>query len=256
MDYFHRRNRPPTEFSGYEEASSSLRQRILHIIDEYVCATTYEGHYLRRDKFKYRCNQQFTAAEPKEVIKRGTYDQVFTLVEVLSDYANNLDAPRRNSLIGELAEAFRLSGSVYVLRRGRLELIPSEETARKLQEISRVLEPYQDCAGTFFAAVGDLMGRKRKPDDIVKDLFVGAEGYLKKITGENDFGSAVKALNKEGVLNTIQRGVMEKLYGYRSDARGVGHAGNSPTPTERDALWFLETLLAQLAHIHRSSAKA
>jgi hypothetical protein len=44
---------------------------------------------------------------------------------------------------------------------------------------------------------------------------------------------------------------MEKLYGYRSDARGVGHAGNSPAPGEIDALWFLETMLVQIAHIDR-----
>lgn len=35
----------------------------------------------------------------------------------------------------------------------------------------------------------DLKGHKRKPDDIVKDLWIGTEGYLKAITGQKNFAA-------------------------------------------------------------------
>ncbi len=255
MDYFHRRNRPPLEYSGHEEVSEDLRRRLLNILREYLRDISVSDYHLSSRDFLYLCQLQFPTATPPDIFAKATYERVFTIVEVLFDCARELDAERRLALRNQLAEAFRLSGSVYELRGGKVCLVPSDDTARKLTEVAKVLEPYDDCAERFFSAVGDLMGRKRKSDDIVKDLFIAAEGYLKNVTSENDFVSAVKALHKTGALNAIQRGVMEKLHGYRSDARGVGHAGNSPTPNERDALWFLETLLVQLTHIDRSQAR-
>jgi hypothetical protein len=256
LDYFHRRNRPTTEYSGHEEASSALRNRLGAIHDEYVRDTTAEGYFLRSDQLVFLCRQQLPDHLPKMVISNGEYDQVFTVVEVLHDYSRKLYEDRRARCRGQLAEAFRLSGSVYELKAGRVVLIASETTAKKLAEVEPVLSPYANCYTTFFGAVGDLMGRKRKADDIVKDLFIGAEAYLKAITGENDYGSSIKALGKVGALNTMQRAIMDKLHGYRSDAHGVGHAGNSPAPSETDALWFLETMLAQLTHIDRNANKS
>ena len=45
------------------------------------------------------------------------------------------------------------------------------------------------------------------------------------------------------------------LHEFRSDADGAGHAGNSITPTEETALWFLEIMVAQLRMINRKMSK-
>lgn len=252
MDYFNRRHRPSTEYSGHEEASSQLRTRLQAVFREYVTNDGNGGsYYIGRPDVNYVCTQHLLTSDVANIFVRGNFEDAFALTEIIHDLSKDLAVSRRNALHGELREAFRLSGSVYRFESGRVSLIPTKELAAKLTAAEPVLSPYQKSYVTFYNAVGDLMGRKRKPDDIVKDLFVGAEGYLKAITGANDYGYAVKELGKKGALNSIQRAVMDKLYGYRSDAAGVGHAGNTEAPTETDALWFLETMLAQLSHIDR-----
>lgn len=130
----------------------------------------------------------------------GSYDRVFTVVEILYVSSLRLSDTRRAHARSQLAEAFRLSGSVYALKNGVVEIIPTDSTARKLVDVAAILSPYAQHHAAFFSAVGDLMGRRRK----IKDLFVGAEGYLKQVTRENDYGSATKALGKAGVLNPSQ----------------------------------------------------
>jgi len=44
---------------------------------------------------------------------------------------------------------------------------------------------------------------------------------------------------------------LDKIYAYRSDTDGVVHSGNGEKPDEIDALWFLETVVAQLLFIDR-----
>ena len=251
-DYFHRRNRPSAEYSGHEEVSPGLRTRLVGIYKEYVSGFAATGHELDLGAVKHAVVQQLLQANVDHLLATADHDHVFTVMEVLHDLSIELDPGRRKSFRFGVREAFRLSGSVYTLDdHGRVNRVPSETLAKKLAEVEPVLSPYPKSFIAFYNAVGDLMGRRRKADDIVKDLFVGAEGYLKSITGANDYGAAIKELHKRRVLNTIQRGLMEKLYGYRSDADGVGHAGNTAAPTEMDALWFLETMLAQLSHIDR-----
>lgn len=256
MDYFHRRNEPLVEYSGHEEASDLLRQRVHFIVAEYVLDGAPTGtYYLPGSKLLHSCRQQFPDSTPKQILSERGYAAVFTLVEILYGLSIKLSEPRGKALRAELQEAFRLSGAVYQLKSGNIELIPSNETAANIETVGKVLSPYPACRDTFLSAVGDLMGRRRKPDDIVKDIFVATEGYLKSVSGENDYSSAVKALSKSQKLNAMQRTILEKLHAYRSDAHGVGHAGNTPSPSETDALWFLETILAQIMHVDRMMKK-
>lgn len=237
--------------------SRALRKRLDAIDSEYAKKHVSVGHFLNLQQLSYLYEQQFPGEHVGLVFSDGSYERVLVLVEILYDYAGKLHEGRRASLRDQLREAFRLSGSVYALSTvGRIELIPSEVTAKQLNEVRAILSPYDACNQAFIGAAGDLMGRRRKPDDIVKDLWIGTEGYLKAITGEKDFAPALKALRTDGTINPMQSAIIDKLHGYRSDAHGAAHATDSPAPTEAEALWFLETLLAQIAHIGRNRKRA
>ena len=251
MDYFHRRNRPETEFSGHEEASEYLRFRIALIWKEFVLDISGSGHWIPLDDFNYALSHQFPGRKPVDILERRDFAEVFTLVEVLLECSNRLSRNRATRLLRDIREAFRLSGSVYEIKNSRVELAVTEQLAEKLAEVEAILTPHERVYKTFYTAVGDLLGRRRKADDIVKDLFVATEGYLKVVTGQNDFGAATKYLAKAGALKPAQKAIMDKLYAYRSDAEGAAHSGNSPRPTEVDALWFLETILAQIGLVDR-----
>jgi len=75
---------------------------------------------------------------------------------------------------------------------------------------------------------------------------VAFEEYLKDITSEGDFAHAIDALRRKGVLTPTQAALMEKLYRFRSEMFGSTHAGKARTPTEADALWFVETVSAPM----------
>jgi hypothetical protein len=251
-DYFHRRNLPQTEYSGHEEISQYLRLRLAHVWGEYV-AVSPSNYTLYRPALEHEVGLQFPGHSPATVFTKRDYGDIFTVVEIMLAHAHRLSSDREKALRKDLSEAFRLSGSVYEARSNRVELRVTKDLAEKLSDTQAILSPYQKSYQTFFNAVGDLVGRRKPTKDVIKDLFVGAEGYLKELTGENDFGDATKSLAKKGVLNPMQKSIMDKLYGYRSDADGVAHSGNTSAPGEVDSLWFLETLLAQINLVHRKT---
>lgn len=75
------------------------------------------------------------------------------------------------------------------------------------------------------------------------------EEYLKKTNCKNSIEKAIQYLKDKFLFHATQIQIIEKLMAYRGDAWGVAHAGNGPEPDERDALWFLESIIAQIRYI-------
>ena len=154
-----------------------------------------------------------------------------------------------------MLQAFQLSGSVYTIKSNKIILKVDKDVVMKIDSVKEILESYPEFSHRFFQAVDNLVGRKAKPEDIVKDIYVVAEGYLKAKTKKSRFGEAIKDLSKKKIINKEQRKVLESLQEFRSDSNGAGHAGNSETPTEETALWFLDTLVAQIRMIDKKIKK-
>ena len=256
MSYFSRRNKHIVEFSGHEEVSRPLRERLSAILNQYVGEnpTSYNGGdpwYVERGDFRYEVQKEFPGKDPFGLINSGEFHEVFTVVEVFLDMATGIYYSRRNEALLEILQAFSLSGSVYTINNRRIELKIDKDLAEKLESIKPILSTHQSAYEKFFDGIGNLFGRKAKAEDIVKDVFVAFEDYLKTQTGAKEYGGALSHLEKTGVISSTQRALLEKVYAYRSDTYGVGHAGNSQKPQEVDALWFVETVTAQILFIDR-----
>ncbi|MEK7529259.1 MAG: hypothetical protein AAB592_05830 [Patescibacteria group bacterium] len=257
MKYFSKRNEYITEYSGHEEISQFLRDRILSIVEKYVDtnAAIYSGDapwHIDPENFEHTVQQELPGKDPFATIKEGKFHEVFTVVEIFLDLSRGIYHTRRDEAPREMLQAFSLSGSVYSINEAyRIYLKIDKDSAEKIDSMQVVFAPYPEFSQRFFQAVGNLLGRKAKSEDVVKDIFVAAEGYLKKITGTSRFGDAVKNLFKNNLINKEQKKVLEAIHEFRSDADGAGHAGNSITPTEETALWFLDTLVAQLRMISK-----
>ncbi len=252
MNYFSHRNKYNVEYSGYEDASDALRERLVSVMQKYVSSklalNPYSNDWVDWDELTHEVQKHTLKVDPFEVVKTAPFHEVFTVVEIYWDLALDLDNPIEAWTA--LRQAFSLSGSVYHINdNGRIVLVLNKELAKQVKEIEKVLEPYEDVHKTFFEAVGNLAGRKTKPGDVVRDIYVAAEGYLKVITREAQYSNAVKKLANAGAINNEQKAVMEKLYAFRSNTHGTTHAGSAPEPKEKDALWFLDTMSAQLRHI-------
>lgn len=261
MAYFSRRNEYVTEYSGHEEVSASLRERILLVLKKFV--DTNPINYgndrpwsVETEDFYHITQKEFPNRDPFTIVQNGLFHEVFTVVEIFLGLTDEIRHNRREEARIEIFQSFQLSGSIYrTTRDNHVELKIDQDVAEKIESIKNVLADYPEFHHRFFQAVGNLVGRKAKPEDVVKDIFVASEGYLKKITNTSRFGEAVKELAKSGAINKEQKKVLEALHEFRSDSDGAGHAGNSKTPTEETALWFLDTLIAQMRMIDKITRK-
>lgn len=257
MVYFSRRNKIHIEYSGHEDVSNNLRHRLVSIVDNntvlypVVSYSASKPGKLKYERLVYAVQKEFPNSDPKELINLSDYDSVFTVVEIFWDELSNIDSRNSAKAKLEMAAAFKLSGSVYGinLRTGRIELVVDEDFAKKIKETEEILAPFKNAQKIFLEASGNLFGKKAKPKDIVRDMYVAAEEYLKKITGESQFSSSIKKLRNNGVIIDEQKAVLEKLYAYRSNTQGTTHAGDNNEPSEVEAIWFIDTMSAQVRYI-------
>jgi hypothetical protein len=256
MTYFSRRNEYVTEYSGHEEASEALRTRLLFILGKYIRPrSTYSDRIpssVTPNDLQYEVGKEFPGKSVDALLKLGQFHEVFTVIEIFLVLCEKIQSHRRIQAEEEIIEALQLSGSVYRLNGGRIELGIDQEMSEKIDSVKPILSSYPEFSHRFYQAVGNLLGRKAKAEDVVKDVFVAAEGYLKDKTGGSTFGDAIKELSKKQLITNEEKKTLEALYQFRSDADGAGHAGNSAAPTEHTALWFLDTLIAQLRTIDRA----
>ena len=253
MAYFSRRNEYIVEYSGHEEASDSLRQRFIAIMDKYVADVSNSTYHVSSYTLLYAVQREFPHTRYiKSLVTDGLFHEFFTVLEIFLSLSRNINLMTKEAIFREVSYALELSGSVYkIANEGSVELKINKDVVEKIDSIKRVLAPYPEFSSRFFQAVGNLVGRRAKPEDVVKDIFVASEGYLKSITETSRFGDAIKDLDKQNIINKEQKKVLEALHQFRSDADGAGHAGNSETPTEETALWFLDTMVAQLRMISK-----
>lgn len=254
MAYFSRRNNHVIEYSGHEEASEPLRKRLLSVLVKYVDEnpTSYANEdpwSVEPNELIHEVQKEFPGKNPFEIVREGQFHEVFTVVEIFLDLSLKIYYTRRPEAHLETAQAFALSGSVYDIRNTRVVLRVDAETAKQVDEAGAIISGNPSASEKYFTAVGDLFGRKAKPEDIVKDIFIAFEDYLKDLTEAKDYGGAVALLQSQGLISSTQKALLEKIYAYRSDTYGVGHAGNGLKPDELDAMWFLETVGAQIRFI-------
>lgn len=256
MSYFHKRNEYVVEYSGHEEATQNLRTRLASIVDEYINKhSDYRTAFWKQIYMEFPENVRYS--DCRSLFSGADFYKVFATIEVFLDSQGVLLSRGANEpeVVKKIKHALDLSGCVYRLNKNRFELKIEKDLVDKVDSVKNILKPYPEFNERFYQAVGNLIGRRAKPEDVVKDIFVAVEGYLKAITNTSRFGDAVKDLSKKNLINKEQKKVLEALHEFRSDADGAGHAGNSVTPTEETALWFLDTIVAQVRMIDKTIHK-
>lgn len=258
MAYFRTRNNLKSDYSGFQEASLNLRDRLLaackkYLADEYLLGAGQRGYWVGKNKLQYELRMNLGNEDIDHILSLSTYDHIFEAIEIYCSVAHKTAVHRYyKDILPDLQRAFNLSGAVYFLSdEGEVNLRVDEDTAKNVANVIEILEKNPSALASFKEAVGDLFGRKRNSEDIISDIFVACEDYLKSKTGEKEFGKAVASLSKKNVINKTQAALLNKISAFRSDVYGVAHAGDSSAPDESDALWFLETVVAQIKIVER-----
>lgn len=257
MKYFRERHSLKTDYSGYEEVSDSLRKRLNIVCQSYIAYGIIgagQGRYwIPGKELEYELAVNLEQNKIEEIILNGSYDSVFEAIEIYLAVARESAFGRfHDQILPDVQRAFELSGSVYyVNKNGRVNLKIDEKLSKDLKKVEEALSETKTSYKLFFETVGKLMSRKDVPKNIVKDIFIAFENYLKEKTSKSNFRESISYLERQGIINRIQRVLLDKIHAYRSDSFGVTHPGASKTPDEIDALWFLETVVAQLKFLDR-----
>ncbi|MFA5070161.1 MAG: hypothetical protein WC528_02665 [Patescibacteria group bacterium] len=256
MIYFRERNKLKKDYSGFQEVSNSLRNKLKTICEKYIIkgiGLGNENYYLDYDTIAYELKIHLDKGDILDIIDTETYENIFEAIEIfLKTAEGHVIQSVYEEILLNIARAFKLSGSVYKVNYdGEIELKIDESLAKSLKETEEILGGNKNAYETFFDATADLLKRKGKPEDIVKNIFVAFEDYLKNETHTNGFDKAISWLESKNIINGRQKSILEKIKSYRSDAYKVTHAGESSKPSEIDTLWYLDTVVAQLKFIDR-----
>jgi hypothetical protein len=263
MKPFSKRNKIKKEYSGYGEASIELRNRLLQLHGSPYSGNEYQFgigntnwiHEKAFDKdLQMHFGRKFSIENFRDETKT-TYDNVFDFIELYYNRAlQDLDFNKRNQLYNDICSAFKNSGSVYEFNiDGEVILALDKKTAKKITVAQAILEPYADARGKFRNSTDGLINRSIDPADAIGNMYIVFEDYIKNITSQNSFENSLRSLKNNLLLHPIQIKLIKNLKDYRGDVWGSAHAGNSPKPTEKEALWYLDIVLSQFIYIDRKT---
>lgn len=260
MQTFSKRNKLKSEYSGYGKASSGLRSRLLLLYGHPYSGNEFHfgvgnTNWIHENAFSKDMQMHFGRRIPIESFRdesQTTYDEVFDFIELYYARAvSDLDSQKRLKLLVNIAIAFNNSGSVYEFNKeGQVILRIDDKSAEVITETDSILEPYTDAQEIFRDCVDGLITRTKQAKDIVGDMHVVFEEYLKKVTSSKSFENGIKFLKDKLGFHATQIQIIEKLKAYRGDVWGAAHAGNSPKPREEDALWYIESVMIQISYIN------
>lgn len=258
MSYFRERNKTRNEYSGYQEISDGLRSRLSAICECYTAhghiGVGQGGYWIPAGTLNHEIKLNLNKDHMQEALT-GKYDEVFEAIEIFLSVAKTSARRKFQNILVDVISAFDIAGSVYqvVPVTSQVELRVEDKLAADIEAASDALSETRHARDEYLSAVGGLMSRKKSPEEIVNDIFVAFEDYLKTSMHAKEYGGAVAKLVKEKIISPTQKSLLEKIYAYRSDTYGVVHAGKGDKPNEIDALWFLETVTAQILFLDRKS---
>lgn len=259
MQPFSKRNNLNKEYSGYGEASINLRNRLLLLyggsysgdehnfginnenwIHERAFSKDLQMHFGRRIQIENFRDEQAT-----------TYGDVFDFMELYYARAEqDLESFKKMKLFRDICLAFSNSGSVYEFSSdGQVILKIDDTTAKEITKVDSILEPFYKAQAVYRDSIDGLIARSKAPKNIIGDTYIAFEEYSKQITRQDSFDKAIGYFRTKLALHPTQIHIIEKLKAYRGDVWGVAHAGNGLMPNETEALWYMESVIAQIKYI-------
>lgn len=259
MQAFSKRNKLKREYSGYGKASKNLRNRLLLLYGLPYSGNEYyfgigNDNWIHEVAFSKDLQMHFGRRIPIEDFREETittYDNLFDFVELYYARAlKDLDYTKRKRLHNDICIAFINSSSVYEFNEdGQVVLKIDDTTAENITKADTVLEQFDSAQKVYRDCVDGLITRTKPSKNVVGDMYVVFEEYLKNSTQQKTADKTIQFLRDKLFFHPTQVQIIEKLKAYRGDVWGAAHAGNSPEPDERDALWYLESIIAQIKYI-------
>ncbi len=153
---------------------------------------------------------------------KTTYSDIFDFIEIYYARAlGDLDLTKRMMLLKNVCTAFINSGSVYEFNKnGHVVLKIDDVMAGNISKTKLILEPLENAKKIYVDCVSGLTNRTKEPRDIVGDMNIVFEDFVKQNTNESSFDKAIKKLGVKTNLHPTQVSIIDKLIAYRGDVWG------------------------------------
>ena len=259
MQPFSKRNNIRREYSGFGEASIGLRNRLLLLYGMPYSGNEYHFgigndnwiHEVAFDKDLQMYFGKKMRIEDFRDPEKTNYNDLFDFIEIYYRRAeSDIDSIKRRKLFSSISSAFINSGSVYEFgEEGTVLLKIDDISAKNITATNIILEPFEKAVNLYRDCIDGLITRSKQPKNVVGDMYVVFEEYLKNITKVSGVENWNKFLKDKFRFHPTQIAIINKLVAYRGDVWGPGHAGNGKEPDESDAVWFLESVITQIRYI-------
>lgn len=158
------------------------------------------------------------------------WDELCDACEIIWDWFSGSERPDlADWFSNSLNDLFARNYFGYELRDGQIERVGARSQEEAIADARGILhdpelkgpdEQYQKAIGFY--------NRRPEPDceNCVKEAVSAVEGVARIVLGDHSItlSDALKRLRKEKDVHATLISMLEKLYAYRGDAEGVGHA--------------------------------
>lgn len=252
MNTFRRRIGKIKEYSGHDEATPQLRNRIINALKPVIKDST---GVVALDPYDDDIAMELTDIEAQldkeygvrnsdlfTLLGGGSAEDVFTAVELIIQMGHrSLHPVNFQYLVRELSEAFQLSGSVYELSHdGLVTLQLDEETVTSISDAVAILSEYDSAQEKIKNAATKLVSREN-PSEVIRDAYLALEIYAKTVAQTSGKRAFEDAISKLVSTRPIQKEIISKLKGFKGNTRNISHDGNYDAD-EIDAVWFIRSV--------------
>lgn len=253
-----------------DSISQELRNRIYNFIDEeYLTRDDLRNsiykeihinfYKLKQNQFKYysgtlryRHKTSFEDSFDKSNWYK-IYDLLEFIVQMYTSYSNFAEyvAYCSEPFIIKINQILEEERSGYRIVDGLVTPIIDNNEIESIEEAIN----QQDNASIHLKTALQHLSNKHKPDyrNSIKESISAVEAVLRNITGDSNFGNAIKNIKDRIELPNSLKDGFEKLYGYTNSKQGIRHALMEETELKLEDAKFM--LISCSAFINYLKAK-
>lgn len=181
---------------------------------------------------------------------KADWYQVYDLVELVAKFGLK---EIKKEFIETCNSFLEKENAAYRFVDGQLVEISSSEEVSEVESAIKNVTPYAGAKEHLRQAL-QLLSDRETPDyrNSIKESISAVEALCRQIEGNSQakLSSALKALEKKGVLHPALKSAFSSLYGYSSDSDGIRHALlEESTLTSADARFMLVSCSAFINYV-------
>jgi hypothetical protein len=238
-DSFYQRyeTRRPRGGLVYDDVPDRVRDGVANVVHRGLLSTTTallitgdiaeEAYYALDRRMPDR---NWADADPLEGLLYSTpWDEFCTICEVIYAQFRQKSTTAADTLSNRINVVFSRNYFGYEMRDGRIERVGARDQDAAIAQARGILRD-PDLTGPdqqYQKAIG-FYNRRPLPDceNCVKEAVSAVEGVARIVLNDHSLtlSRALQRLRRDKDVHPTLLQLLEKLYGYRSDAQGVGHA--------------------------------